>query len=259
MALLDFLKSSILSKFVMALTGIILLLFITGHMVGNLQVFMGRDTFNTYAQFLHSTGELLWVVRATLFISLVLHIITSIYLQFLNNSARPVEYKLRKYVQAKLNSRSMIWTGIMIFMFLVYHLMHFTVQVTDSDLYGKKEYYDRHAEYVVESEGGSIQSDGKSFQAVNGAEVVFERNDVYYMVIKGFQKPIASIAYIIGMIILGFHLTHAIQSAFQTLGISGPKFTPRLVAISNLVGILIVLGYISIPVLILSGIAGGGL
>lgn len=259
MGLLAYLKSTILSKVVMAVTGVILVLFLTGHMIGNLQIFIGKETFNTYAQFLQGLGELLWVIRGVLILSILLHILTSVYLTFLNNSARPVNYKFRKYIKAKLSSRTMIWTGIMISCFLIYHLMHFTIGTADPEIYGHKEYYEKNTEYVVEDPNGSIIADGEKFSEAEGYEILFERHDVYYMVIKGFQKPLAVIFYIIGMIILGFHLNHAIQSMFQTLGIGGPKFTAAMIKISTILSILIALGYIAIPISIISGIVGGGL
>lgn len=257
MGIFSFLKSTVLSKFVMAITGIILVLFIIGHLIGNLQIFIGKDVYNTYAHFLQSLGELLWVIRIVLIVSVILHIITSVYLKFLNMSARPVNYKFRKYVQAKLTSRTMIWTGIMIFAFVVYHLLHFTIGVADPEIYGHKDYYERNAEYVIADAQGEIVYDGGKFATVQGAKVLFERHDVYRMVISGFRKPIVSIFYIIGMIILGFHLNHAIQSMIQTIGLSGPRFTKCMMSLSSILSFLIALGYISIPVLIMLKVVGG--
>lgn len=126
MGVLSFLKSTILSKVVMALTGLILVLFIIGHTVGNLQIFMGAEVFNKYAAFLQGLGELLWAIRGGLLIALALHIFTSIRLKMLNNGAKPQGYKVKRYIKSSLGGRTMIWTGLMIFAFLVYHILHFT-------------------------------------------------------------------------------------------------------------------------------------
>ncbi len=257
MGILGFLKSTVLSKFVMAITGIILVLFILGHLIGNLQIFIGKDVYNTYAHFLQSLGEILWIIRIVLIISVILHIITSVYLKFLNLSARPVNYKFRKYVQAKLTSRTMIWTGIMILAFVIYHLLHFTIGVADPEIYGHKDYYERNAEFVIADNQGEIIHDAGKFSIVQGSKVLFERHDVYRMVVLGFRKPLVSIFYIIGMIILGFHLNHAIQSMIQTIGISGPQFTKCMTKLSSVLSFLIALGYISIPVLIMLNVVGG--
>ncbi len=257
MGIFSFLKSTILSKFVMSITGVILVLFIVGHLIGNLQIFIGREVFNTYAHFLQSLGEILWIIRIVLIISAVLHIITSIYLKFLNMSARPTNYKFRKYVSAKLTSRTMIWSGIMIFTFIIYHLLHFTIGIADPEIYGHQEYYERDAEYVIADSQGEVTYDGGKFSTVQGAKVLFERHDAYLMVISGFRKPIISIIYIVGMIILGFHLNHAIQSMIQTIGISGPKFTKFMILLSRVLSFLIATGYISIPALIMFRVVGG--
>src|SRR5690554_6633339 len=109
-------NSTIFNKIVMATTGAVLVLFLIGHCLGNLQVFLGKDVFNTYAHFLQSTGELLWIVRIVLLICVILHVITSLKLKLLNNGAKPEGYKVKSYVKSTLYSRSMIYTGIVIFL-----------------------------------------------------------------------------------------------------------------------------------------------
>lgn len=255
MGLFDYLKSTLLSKVVMAVTGIILVLFIIGHTIGNMQVFLGREVFNTYAAFLQSLGELLWVVRGVLFLSLVFHIITSVKLKLQNLGSKPDKYEVKNYVKAKLTSRTMIWTGIMIFAFLTYHILHFTAGVTNPDHYNVHEYYEKEA-YSLAIDSNTEFAEGESEQLVK-QDLLFKRHDVYKMVILGFREPVISIVYIIGVILLGFHLSHAIQSAFQTLGVSGPRFTPCMIKTSNALSIIIVLCLISIPIAILAGLAGG--
>lgn len=238
-------NSTIFNKVVMAGTGLVLVLFVIGHVVGNLQVFLGRDVFNTYAHFLQSTGELLWLVRLVLLVCVVLHIYTSIKLKFLNMSARPDGYSVKSYVKSTLYSRSMIYTGILLFLFVVYHLLHFTAHVTNP------EYADYTEKYgpVVQTQG-VIEFDGEMLR-VSAGEGIFERHDAYKMLIVGFKKPIVSIVYILAVFFLGLHLAHAIQSMFQTLGWSGPKTTPRLIAVSKVIGWGLFVGFASIPVAVL--------
>ena len=143
MVLFDYLKSTLLSKVVMAVTGVILILFVIGHCIGNMQVFIGQETFNRYAHFLQGLGELLWVIRIVLLLSLILHIITSIRVKLLNYQAKGQKYEVKRYVKANLSGRTMMWTGILVFVFLIYHLLHFTVGVIDSKNFSKNnpEFY----------------------------------------------------------------------------------------------------------------------
>lgn len=271
MGLLNFLKSSILSKIVMALTGVLLVLFVIGHTLGNMQIFIGPEQFNHYALMLQSLGEILWIIRIVLFIAIILHIITSIRLQILNAGARPVGYKVKKYVKAKLTARTMFYTGLTIAAFVVYHLLHFTVGVTNPDHYDQHELYLDTKTYgvmpnevakVIEEEKinqgpGYSEDFMKLFPEEKQASVVKVRHDVYSMVVKSFRVPYISIVYIIGVVLLGFHLSHAVQSMFQTLGANGPRFTPWIMGLSNTLAVIIVLCLISIPITILAGLVGG--
>jgi succinate dehydrogenase / fumarate reductase cytochrome b subunit len=266
----------------MAITGVILVLFIIGHCVGNMQIFVGKDAFNSYAYFLQERlGELLWLIRIGLFVAAVFHIITSIRLKFLNLGAKPTKYQVKNYVKARLTSRTMIWTGIMIFAFLTYHILHFTMGVVHPEDYNKHEYYVSNAVSVEKVDNGTqgnsegtdeccakedISSTGKSVIKYNGSDykvegdepILSERHDAYAMVISGFQKPIVSILYILGVILLGFHLNHAIQSSVQTLGYNNPKYFQKIVAGSTIISVILVLCYISLPISILLGLVGGG-
>jgi len=281
MILINYLKSTILSKFVMAITGVILVLFVIGHCVGNLQVFLGKDAFNSYAYFLQERlGELLWLIRIGLIAAAEIHIITSVWLKFLNWGAKPTKYQVKNYVKARLTSRTMIWTGIMIFAFLTYHILHFTMGVVHPEDYNKTDYYVTNAVSVDKVNNGTLNDtegsdeccaegtatnakesiinyNGSMYKVEGDEPILSERHDAYAMVISGFQKPLVSILYIIGVILLGFHLNHAIQSSFQTLGYNNPKYFPKIVAGSTILSILIVLCYIAIPISILLGLVGG--
>ncbi len=222
MSVFGYLKSTILSKWVMAITGLILGLFITGHALGNAQMFLGRDVYNAYAHFLQGLGDILWIIRSVLFLSLVLHVITSVRLKFLNLSAKPDRYQVKNYIKAKLTSRTMIWTGIMIFAFLVYHLLHFTMGQIDTANYGHPDYY--------------------------GPGNIFVRHDIWGMMIKSFSQPVIAVSYVVWVTILGFHLNHAIQSMFQTLGWNHPKYFRFLQGFSVAYSWILTLVFLSLPI-----------
>lgn len=245
--MLKYLNHLVISKFVMAITGLYLGIFITGHVIGNLQIFIGRDVFNSYAAFLQSLGELLWVERIILILSLILHIITSVYLKLYNNQVKPQKYAVKNYIKAKLNSRSMIWTGIMIGCFLIFHILHFTTRDIKPEFKQYEEVYS-----VAKAIPANL-----NIPYEQGIDVMKVRHDTYQMVINGFKDPIVSIFYIIAVILLGVHVSHALQSMFQTLGLNGPRFTPFIIKFSIVYGTLIAIAYSSIPISVLLGILGG--
>lgn len=213
---IGFYQASIGKKMVMAVTGCILVLFVIGHLLGNLQVYLGPDKLNSYARFLRSTGSLLWIVRAVLFVSAVLHVVTGILLWLENQRARPIGYRRRQWVEATLASRTMIVTGLAIAAFVVYHLLHLTF--------------------------GTVHP---SFN---------HELDVYSNVVKGFQQAPAAVAYIGFMIFLGFHLSHGIWSMFQSVGWNHPRYMPYIQRAAVVLAVLIVAGNIAIPLSILVGI-----
>jgi len=225
-----------------AVTGAMLVLYIVIHTAGNLLIYLGPDAINSYSQFLHSLGPLLWIVRAGLILAAVLHVWTSIALKLDNMDAKPDKYAVKKYVKAKLTSRTMLWTGVAIFLFVVYHVSHLTLGVTNPEHITKEIYL---------PEGFSMMA--------NQMPMHLERTNVYNMVILGFKSPIISLGYIIAVVIVGFHLNHAIQSMFQTLGLNHPTYFPKIQTTSVALSILIVLCFVSIPLTILLGIVGGNL
>lgn len=216
---IGFTQTSIGRKLLMAVTGLILIGFVTGHMIGNLQVFLGAEQFNNYAHTLQSLGAGLWAIRGFLLIVLIVHIWTSVRLWLENKAARPVGYAKEETVQASVASRTMIYSGGMVFLYLVYHLLHFTVVVADPSLMPLKE-----------------------------------ELDVYSMIIVGFGNYYVSGVYIVAMFLLAYHLSHAVSSLFQTLGLNKPSMQPKLKVIANLFAIVITAGYVSIPVAVLLGL-----
>lgn len=222
--------ASVGKKVLMAVTGLVAFAYVLGHMLGNLQIFAGRERLNDYAEFLHSLGWLLWVIRVFLFAFFVIHVWKGIQLKLENWASRPQRYVKNNTVQASLSSRTMIWTGLAVLSFVVYHILHFTVRVTNPQ-YQK----------MVDDLG---------------------RPDVYSMVITGYQNNLIAVVYIIAVGLVCYHLTHGIASMFQTVGLNNPRFQPVLDKIAWTLAVLIFLGFISIPLGVMFGILqlpGGGL
>ncbi len=210
--------TSIGKKAVMALTGLILFGFVMMHMVGNLQIFLGQDALNGYAEFLEDTGELLWVARGVLLTSLVIHVITAVMLTRENRAARPVGYAHEDTVQASYASRTMLMGGLIVFAFIVYHLLHFTLGKAHPQYSGLRE--------ILDPKG---------------------REDVYSMVVVSFHNVWISAAYVGAMIPLCMHLSHGFQSLFQSLGFNHAKYTPLIRKASIAFSALIFAGNTSIP------------
>jgi len=216
------LKSSIGSKVVMALTGLGLVLFVIVHMAGNLQMFVGQDGMNEYGVTLRKMPLLLWIARIGLLGLAILHVIFSIRLTLANRAARPVRYKHEKTVQASRSSRVMIFSGLIILAFLIYHLLHFTLGVTDPKSFALYDPQGRH--------------------------------DVYNMVITGFKNPLISGGYILAMVLLFSHLGHGASSWMQSLGWNYPKYNGLIEKISPVISWLVCLGFVAIPIAVLLGI-----
>jgi len=201
----------------MAITGAILFLFVIAHMLGNLQVFEGPDKLNAYGRFLHDVPEILWAVRIVLLASVVLHIWSSVKLAARKLKARPVRYSKKENIASNYASRTMYWSGPIILAFVIYHLLHLTAGVVHP-----------------------------GFDFIEG--------DVYHNVVAGFQVWYVSAWYIFCMILLGFHMSHGVWSMFQSVGINHPRHTPLLKKAAATLAIVIVLGYISIPLSIILGL-----
>jgi succinate dehydrogenase / fumarate reductase cytochrome b subunit len=210
-----FISSSIGKKVFMAVSGLLLFSFVVGHMIGNLQIFLGQDRLNTYAQALKDLPALVWFVRIFMFIFLVIHVWRGIQLYLENWFSRPRGYVYSATVQAPLASRTMIFTGAGILLYVVYHLLHFTLIVTNPQYAGLHDALGRH--------------------------------DVYSMVVLGFQNFLISGVYIVAMFSLCYHLTHAFKSLFQTLGLNNQRWEPRLNVLGYLIAIGIFVGYTAIP------------
>ncbi len=212
-----FYDSLVGKKIIMAATGFILFGFIVGHLLGNLQIFLGAEPLNRYAAFLKSIGELLWVVRGVLIISFLLHVISSIQVALANRAARPLGYAHKKNIETNYAALTMQIGGPLIFLYVVYHLMMFTFLTTGPG---------------------------------------YSHTDVYANVVASFKVPAISAVYIASMLLLGFHLYHGTWSMLHTLGISNAKSNGLRRALAPTVAVLVAGGYISIPVAVLAGLVG---
>ena len=212
-----FWRSSIGRKVVMAVTGAILFGFVLGHLAGNLTVYLGPEALNGYAvflrQFLHGAG--LWIARAVLLLSVILHIWSATSLTLTSRAARPVGYRERQWTESTYASRTMRWSGVIIFFFVIYHLLHFT------------------------------------FGTVHPS---FVEGDVYHNFVTGFQSVPVSIAYIVAMIFLGLHLRHGVWSMFQTLGVSHPRYIRWAHVGAWIFALIVVVGNCSFPIAVLAGL-----
>jgi len=225
-SLCSFWSSSIGKKIVVAVTGLVLTLFLAGHLAGNLVVFLGREPFNDYAQFLHHFvhGAAVWISRIVLLACLIFHVVATVQLTRRNKAARE-PYAHEATVQAKKSSLIMIWTGLTILAFVIFHLLHFTVHAGNTyGSYVDPEYLAKHHE---------------------------TRMDAWKMVIDGFSVWYVVVFYVIAMTLLCSHLSHGVQSMFQTLGVRSKKSQGLLWAISRGYAFAIWAGFISIPLAIL--------
>ena len=226
----SFASASIGKKVLVAATGILFVAFVIGHMLGNLQIFLGQNAINKYAAALQALGPLLWVIRLILLAAVIIHVWVTILLYFENRAARPVQYRVRKYAEAGVSSRFMIYSGLALFFFIAYHLLHFTFQLTNP------QYLHLHD--------------------------ALGRHDVYSMMILGFQNVGISVVYAMAMFFLALHINHATFSLFQTLGLCNDRWEVRWKRISVALAIILFVGYVSIPVGVLTGVVslpGGGM
>lgn len=213
-------SDSIGRKAVMAITGLLMVLFVVGHLLGNLSIFAGPDGINAYAEKLHALPPLVWTTRIVMGVAVLLHLVLSIQITLENSAAKPEKYAVSRHLKATFASKNMIWTGVILGAFVVYHLLHFTFRVTP-DL--------------------TLQTDALS------------RFDVYTMVVTSLQKAGIAAIYVVAMVSLFLHLSHGIQSTFQTIGLANAKLLPGYGTFGKLLSGIFLVGYGAIPVLIFVG------
>lgn len=221
--LLGFWRSSIGGKAVMAVTGLALFVFVVVHLLGNLQLLMEPAALNDYALALQSRPVLLWIARIGLLAAFVLHIVTGIRLARGNRTARPVAYAVEDTRAATFASRSMLFSGLSLLVFVVYHLLHFTFGVTNPEHFARMR-------------------------------AAHQGHDVHAMVTASFAVPWIAIVYAAFQIVLFLHLSHGVQSLAQTLGIHHGRWTPWIRSLSVVLAALIAGGNALLALSVLTGI-----
>lgn len=223
--LVSLFTSSVGRKVLMAVTGLILVCFITVHLLGNLSIFWGAGAINAYAKHLHDWWPLVWIFRAVMLCVFAIHITMGVQLYLENKTANPEPYAVEKTLVTTFSAKTMVFTGLIILAFVVYHLLHFTVQVTNPSISAHNLPVDAHG-----------------------------YKDVFSMVVMSFQKVFIAAVYIIAMISLFLHLSHGLQSWVQTFGWSSGTSQDKVTAVGKVLGIVYGLAYIAIPLFILARI-----
>jgi succinate dehydrogenase / fumarate reductase cytochrome b subunit len=214
-------SDSIARKAVMAVTGLLMVLFVVGHLLGNLTIFAGAEGLNGYAAKLHQLAAVVWGNRLVMGAAVLLHLVLAIQITLENSAAKPDKYAVSTSLRATFASKTMIWTGVIIGAFVVYHLLQFTLRVTPDVVVG-----------------------------LDAAQ----RFDVFTMVVTSLGKAAIAAIYVGAVFALFLHLSHGIQSAFQTLGISNGFLLPRYTVAGKVLSGLFLVGFAAIPVVILVGL-----
>ncbi|MFQ5689000.1 MAG: succinate dehydrogenase cytochrome b subunit [Gemmatimonadota bacterium] len=214
-------RTTVGQKAVMAITGVVLLLFLIGHMLGNLKVYLGPQAYNHYAEWLREAGTpllphggLLWIARVVLLVSVGAHIFAALQLTRRSRAARDERYHTTPHEELSYASRTMRWGGVIIFLFVIFHLMNFT-------------WGNAHPDFVP--------------------------GDVYHNFIAGFEVWQISAIYILFMVVLGFHIYHGVWSGMQTLGLNQPRYNRYRRPLAAVLALTIAVGNISFPTAVLAG------
>ena len=225
-------SSTVGKKIIMSVSGLVLFIYVVLHMLGNLQVFIDRETMDKYAAFLHygldgQMEKALWLVRIVLLGAILAHVYFAISLYAQSKRARKQGYAKRQWMKASVSSRSMIYGGLFLGLFIVFHLLHFTIGAVGF--------------------GDTALAFGNHMQ--------FGASEAYRNVYTSFMSPMIAGIYILAMVFLGLHLYHGSWSMFQTLGVNHPRFKRMLQVSMRITGVAIAFGFALIPLLIVTGIA----
>ena len=214
-------RTSVGKKFIMAVSGVLLIGFLVAHMIGNLKVFMGADAFNHYAEFLREIGYPLlphmaglWIFRILLLLAVGLHMLSAWQVYTQSRTARGGKYTKEESLHFSYASRTMRWGGVIIAVFVVYHLLHFTVGSA-------------HPEFVP--------------------------GDAYRNVVIGFQNPLVAGFYVVALVMVTFHVYHGLWSAFQTVGANHPKYNPYRRPLAVVLALVLLAGFLTVPVGVVTG------
>jgi succinate dehydrogenase cytochrome b subunit len=212
-----FWQSQVGKKFVSAVTGVLLFLFVLGHLLGNLQAFQGAGKFNAYAELLQGAKGLLWTVRLVMLTAVVLHATAGIQLYLRARAARPQPYRVPLANPATVSSKTMIWTGLLTLAFVVYHLLDLTI-------------------------GAALVHSG------------FVHGDAYLNLVNTFRSVGKVVFYAISIIGLGLHLSHGLYSMWQSVGFRAPLWTPSIQKAAVLIGVVLAIAYLFIPAGVVTGL-----
>ncbi len=212
-----FWRSTIGKKVVMALTGMILVGFVFAHMVGNFLIFQGPDTLNAYGAFLQGQKGLLWLLRIVLLVSLLLHVTAAVQLTRLKETARPIDYVRREPQVSTLAARSIRWGGAFLLLFIIYHLLNFTV--------------------------GTVNPNQP-----------FNHANIYQNVVAAYQVWYVVLFYVLSMVALALHLYHGLWGMLQTLGLNHVAYAGARRTFAATIAVIIFLGFTTIPVAVWTGV-----
>ena len=214
-------RSSLGKKYIMAVSGLVMFLFVIGHLAGNLQFFLGAESINRYGHFLQSNLEVIWPARIVLLLALFLHVWSAIKLSAENKAARPVPYANWNPTVASYASRTMLMSGLIVFAFIIYHQLHYTLVIKQINL------------------------TGQDFASFMDSE---NRHDIFKMMLVGFGNIWVSVFYVIGIALLCLHLSHGVSAMFQSLGWKNKVYGPCLDSLARFLAVVIFIGYVSIPI-----------
>jgi succinate dehydrogenase / fumarate reductase cytochrome b subunit len=214
-----FYRAAIGKKIVMGVTGLIGIGFVILHMAGNLLAFRGQEAINAYAHFLASTGELLWLLRIVLIVAVILHVVAAYQLTMQNRAARPVGYVNREAQVTTWAARTMRWGGVLLLVFIVLHIMHFT--------------------------NPGWRPEG-----------VFDKADVYTNIVMSFRIWWITLFYVASMIALGLHLYHGVWSSVRSIGAAQPTQRPMHRTVALVLSLVLWLGFTAVPVAVFVGLIG---
>jgi succinate dehydrogenase / fumarate reductase cytochrome b subunit len=208
-------RSNVGKKALMAVSGLVLFLYVFFHMLGNLQVYAGPEQINGYARLLHVSPQALWTVRVILLAALLVHVVAGVQLWFRARGARPVAYAEHRAEDSSVASRTMIWSGILIFAFVIYHLLDLTVGVVHPG---------------------------------------FREGDVFHNLLVSFGQVTGVVAYLVAMVALGFHLWHGVYSMFRSVGLLNTRINPTVQRFAAGISVIVTLGFASIPLAVIVGL-----
>lgn len=212
---MGFYETTVGKKVLMAVTGVILFVYVVGHMLGNLQIYMGEEQINGYAELLHRSAAFLWTARLVLLFCVGVHIFAAAQLWLRNRASRPVKYRMFRPPAVDYAARTMVWSGPIIALFVVYHILHFTTGQAHSD---------------------------------------FQHVKPYHNVITAFSDPVVACVYIVANLLLAFHLYHGVWSLFQTMGLDHAKYGPWRRRFAMIMAVIIGSANVSIPLAVLTGV-----